>query len=343
VPWEEVKRFCSTSGTTGFPELHPLTREDFEQGCVQNVCRAFWAIGLRPSDKVQNLTPFTCLTLICETLGAGVLGDQVGRGNFDHQIMLANIGNVSVLMQLPSLVFNYFERAKELGIDIKKSKIRLILGLGEAWAESYRRKIEADYGVTFSNAWGLSEAGEIAFECQYKGGMHIGSDRHILEVIDPETGEVVEPGQEGEFVITNFFRKAVPKIRFRTSDIGKILPYEPCPCGRTLPKMSMIKGRMPQIINVKGKRFFPVDVEEVVGSIPGLGYEYQIMLEKPEEQERLKVRAEYIPEVENVAALRKQLEEELCQRLNVESEVELVPKGSIKPSLFKAQRVVTEF
>lgn len=170
--------------------------------------------------------------------------------------------------------------------------------------------------------------------------MHIAADRIILEVIDPKTKQLLGPGEEGELVGTNLIRKGIPRIRIRIEDVAKLLPYEPCPCGRTLPKMSKIRGRMVQLLHVSGKEFFPIDVEEALGDIPDLGYEYQIIRDKPE-LDRLKVRVEYKPEIKDLQALANRVEEAFYERLGVGSEIELVPKGSIGRAMFKAQRVIT--
>ena len=343
IPWEEVYRFCSSSGTTGLPEIIPFKREDFEIGCVDSIARGKWAIGLRPGDVIYNLIGYPCMDRVSEAIGVTIVGSQVGRGNLDHQIKLADGMGVTVLEQIPSLALRYFDRARELGIDIRKSKVRLIIAYGEGWAESLEKKVEADYGIPFGGLYGSSQVAELAYECEYGGGYHIVSDVCIAEVIDPETGKVLGPGEEGELVATNFFRRAVPRIRVRMSDIGSILPYEPCPCGRTHPKIGRIRGRMVQRVNVKGKMLFPIDVEDVLGGIPDLGYEYQIIRDKPDELERLKVKVESRPEVKDLKVLKNQTEEALYQTLGVESEVELVPKGSLGSALFKAQRVVTTY
>lgn len=341
IPMSKVKQVCSTSGTvSGFTQPVPLSEGDFRTQCVNALARFRWAAGERPNDVIQCLLPWNCQLVAIRALGAGILLEQTGRGKLDNQIKLAKIMGVTVLEQMASLVLSYFERAKELGIDIRETKLRLIFSVGEGWAESYKKKVEAVYGTPFRSFYGVTEAGELAYECEYGGGMHIAADLCIIEVIDPETKQVLGPGEEGELVVTNLIREAIPVIRYRVGDIAKILPYEPCLCGRTLPKMSMVKGRISQLVNVKGRKLFPMDVEEIVGNIPDLGHEYQIILDRPGEQEKLKVRVEYAPEVKKLTNLRKRVEEELNQSLGVESEVELVPVGSIGRALFKAQRVV---
>ena len=267
------------------------------------------------------------------------MGEQAGRGNLDNQIVLGEMMHITVLEAMPSIALHYFERAKELGIDIKKTNLWLIISMTEGLAESGKKKAQDEYGPVFRDYYAASTFGEIASECGYGGGMHITSNRIILETINPKTKQVLGPGEEGKLVGTNLIRKAIPRLRIRIEDVAKILPYEPCSCGRTHPKLSKIRGRMSQLFYVEGKTFFPIDVEEIVYSIPGLGYEYQIIREKPE-MERLRVRAEYRPDVKDLRALANRAEEALYRELGVKSEVELVPKGSIARALFKAQRVV---
>jgi len=343
VPWEDVKRFCSSSGTTGFPEIIPFMRSDFDVGCVGNLVRAKWAIGMRPGDVVLNLVGYPCQTKVNEVLGATVFGEQIGRGNLDYQIALANMMNVTVLEQMPSLLLRYFDRAKELGVDIKNSALRLIVAYGEGWAESYKRKVGADYGVTFGSLYGSSQVAELAYECEQFTGYHIVGDCCIAEVINPETEKTLDPGEEGELVATNFFRKAVPRIRVMMSDVTSILPYETCACGRTHPKIGGIRGRMAQRIKLNGKMLFPIDIEEVIGSIPDLGYEYQIIKDKPDELDRLKVKVEPRLGLKDLKALKTQTEEAFHRALGVDSEVEIVPEGSLGHALFKAQRVITTY
>jgi len=272
-----------------------------------------------------------------------VLALTAGRGNLDNQIMLDQMVGVTVIEHLPSMVLKYFERAKELGIDIKESKLRLISCAGEGWAETYKRRVESEYEVKVRTAYGSVDAGLIAAECEGADGMHIFSDLCAVEVIDPETLEVLGPGQEGEIVITLLWTEATPIIRYRTGDVAGLLPYEPCRCGRTLPQMSKVKGRVTLSVKVKGKRIFPIDVEEVVAKTPGLGDEYQIVQDKPGEQDKLKVKVEAKPEVRDREAMKKQVQETLSRDLGVESEVELVPLGTFGRAMFKAQRIITNF
>ena len=342
VPLDEVKEVSSTSGTlSGFTQPFMMTKREAKV-YYQNEARARAICGVIPSDVVQVLTGFECCRNGYYYLGSTVLMDHAGRRNIDHQIRLTQVMGVTVLEHLPSHVLLYFERAKQLGIDIRQTKLRMVVGVGEGWAEAYKRKVEAEYGVPFRSAYGLVETSVVSGECPEGGGMHMVMDNFIIEVIDPETGENLIPGEEGELVITPLNNVAMPLIRYRTGDVGSLIPYELCKCGNKHPKISFVRGRVSQFIKVRGRRILPIDVEEVVAITPELGDEYQIILDRPGELETLKVKAEIRPD-QNPEDMKKKMEETIRKDLGIESEVELVPLGSLGRSLFKAQRVIKAY
>lgn len=344
VPLSEVKKVCSSGGTTGIPSPLPRTQEDWEDIIDRN-SRAFWIAGIRSGDIVQIRPMYECFPIACTNTGAFNLTICAGRGNMDNQIRLAQMAGATIIIDGLALLLQYLRRAEELGIHVKDTKIRGAWGIGEGWSDAYTKKMEAKWGVSFlPRAYGTSDMGSItACECEERNGLHIFADKCLFEIIDPETQEVLGPGEEGELVVTTLTLRALPLLRWRSADITSILPYQPCPCGRTLPKMSPIKGRIAHSIKVKGKRIYPIDVEEVIASIPGLGEEYQMIVDKPGELELLKVKAETEPHIKDISALKKQTEIALNQKLGVESQVELVPLGTIERALWKAQRLVTTY
>jgi len=342
VPMEKVKVVSSTSGTlSGFTQPVLMTEHGWAE-YVNAEARARWMFGVRPDDVVQVLSGFACCERGYERLGAMTLHGHAGRRVLDHQINLAKVMGVTVLEHLPSLVLQYFKRAEELGIDIRSTRIRLVSGIGEGWANAYKKKIEKEYDVPFRTFYGSMEAVGAA-ECEYGGGLHILCGAGIYEVIDIETQKPCGPGEEGELVVTPLHNKAVPLIRYRTGDVASRLPYEPCPCGRTHPKLSMIRGRVSQIIRVGGKRLFPIDIEEVVATLQELGNEYQIIIDSPGELSHIKVKVEAIGERKNEGALKSRVEQAFNQSLGVDTDVEILSPGTIERTIFKAQRVIKTF
>lgn len=343
VPIEEVKEVSSTSGTlSGFTQPFLMTKKEAKV-YYENEARMRAICGVTASDVVQVLTGFECCRNGYYYLGSTVLMDHAGRRNMDHQIRLTQVMGVTVLEHLPSHVLLYFERARQLGIDIKKTRLRMVVGVGEGWAEAYRRKVEKEYGIPFRSAYGLVETSVLAAECPEGRGMHTAMDNFVVEVIDPETRKNLGPGEEGELVITPLNNIAMPLIRYRTGDVGSIIPYQRCKCGNTHQKISLVRGRVSQFIKVGGKRILPIDIEEIVAITPGLGDEYQIILDSPGELNRLKMKAEIRPETQNQEELKKNMEEAARRNLGIEMEVGFVPLGTLGRSLFKAQRVIRTY
>ena len=339
IPEDEIKMFHSTSGTVGAVVPIPFSKKETEFFFTEGEARARWTMGVRPSDVVQVLTRFDCCFQGYRELGASLILMSAGRYNPDHQIQLTRDGRVTIIEHMPSLLLGYFERMEQLGAKVQETNIRMISGVGEGWAESYKRKVEEKYGIPFMTLYGAVETCPcFASECEARKGMHISSDAGIIEVVDPKTGEPLPEGEEGELVFTILTREAMPLLRYKVGDVGSLLPYEPCSCGRTLPRMSYVKGRVSQLMKIGEKKILPIDVEEVIAKIEGLEGEFRIILEKPE-MDKLKLKLEHKPEVKELKTLREKVEEAILNEIGVSSELELVPQGSLQRVTFKAQRV----
>jgi phenylacetate-CoA ligase len=173
--------------------------------------------------------------------------------------------------------------------------------------------------------------------------LHIWADHFIPEVIDPKTGEVLEPGNEGELVFTAITKEAMPLIRYRTRDITR-LEFDICECGRTHPRLMRIKGRSDDMMIIKGVNVFPSQIEYVLESINELGEQYQIILTKSGPMDDLRVRVEskssVISDPGEITQLKKKVQSELYSVLNFNVDVELVEPGSLPRSEGKAKRVL---
>ncbi len=336
---EEIHMYHSTSGTVGAVVPIPFTQKDEEAFLKEGEARARWTMGVRPSDVVQVLTRFDCCFLGYRELGAASVLMSAGRYNTDHQIGLTKEAGVTVIEHMPSFLLSYFERMEELGIKVKETKLRMASGVGEGWAESYKKKVERRFGIPFMTLYGAVEISPFfAAECEARNGMHINSDQGILEIVDPETGLPLPEGEEGEIVVTMFQREAMPLIRYRVGDVGSIMPYEPCSCGRTSPRISYVKGRVSQRISIGGKKILPIDVEEIVAGFDDLENEFRIICEKPE-MDILKLRVEHRDGVKGLTSLKGKIEEALFNELGLNAEVDMVSRGSLDRVTFKAQRV----
>jgi phenylacetate-CoA ligase len=177
-----------------------------------------------------------------------------------------------------------------------------------------------------------------------KDGLHVWVDHFIPEIIDPKTGEVLGPNEEGELVFTTINKEAMPLLRYRTRDVSR-LDLEPCPCGRTHPKISRIKGRDDDMLKIRGVNVFPSQIEYVLEKIEELGDQYQIILTKSGPLDDLKVKVEVKSSAVSdkpweIVQLKKKVESEVCSVLNLNVAVDLVEPGSLPRSEGKAKRVI---
>jgi phenylacetate-CoA ligase len=224
-------------------------------------------------------------------------------------------------------------------------KLRIAFLGAEPHSEEIRLRVERYFELEAFNSYGLSEMNGpgVAFECTEKWGMHIWEDAFFVEIIDPETLEPAEPGEEGELVLTSLTREAMPILRYRTSDLTRIIPGT-CPCGRTHSRLDRIKGRTDDMLIIKGVNIFPVQVEQALMEIPEVGQNYLIILEKVAEMDTMRIQVEIHPDVfkEDMRSL-KQLQDkithELRNELLITPKVELVQANTIPRSPGKAVRV----
>jgi phenylacetate-CoA ligase len=304
--------------------------------------------GTGKGDILQNMMTYGLFTgaLImhygAEKVGALVI--PAGPGNTERQIQLMRDFGTTVIHITPSYSLYLASALQQKGIDPRKdlNLRRAYLG-AEPYSEETRKKIEAIYGIDVYNSYGLTEMSGpgVAFECGYKNGMHLWEDHFFAEIIDPETGEVLEDGQEGELVLTSLRREAMPLIRYRTRDITKIITGV-CECGRTHRRISRILGRSDDMFVVKGVNVFPQQIEQVLMGIKGVAQNYQILLES---YDHLTIRVEIAKElfdgnIEHLLQLQTEITDKVRADILVKPKIELLEPGALPVSEGKAKRVI---
>ncbi len=178
----------------------------------------------------------------------------------------------TVLCCTPSYALYLAEEAKKAGLDPAKDfKLRIGVFGAEPWSDNLRDKVEKALNLRAHDIYGLSEiwGPGVGIECEYRNGLHIWADHFIVEVINPETGEVLPPGEKGELVFTTLARDAMPLLRYRSKDIS-IITEEPCECGRTHPRMLRVMGRSDDMLIIRGVNVFPSQIEQVFMQISGI-------------------------------------------------------------------------
>ncbi len=347
TPLHDCVRIQSTSGTTGRRVVAFYTQHDidlWDECCA----RAIVAAGGIKDDVVH-----VCYGYGLFTGGPGLNGGShkvgsltlpMSSGNTERQIQfMCDLGS-TILCCTPSYAAYLAESIIERGL---RDKIKLKAGIfgAEAWSEEMRHDIEEKLGIKAYDIYGLTEISGpgVSFECSEQTGMHINEDHFIAEIIDPVTGEVLPEGEKGELVFTSITKEAFPLIRYRTRDIC-VLSRKKCSCGRTFVKMSKPMGRSDDMLIVKGVNVFPSQIETVLLN-KGYPANYQIIVSRENNSDRLEVQVEMTPEMfsdalSQVSAREKELVEALKAMLGIYAVVKLVAPKSITRSEGKAVRII---
>jgi phenylacetate-CoA ligase len=347
-PMSEVVRLHVSSGTTGKPIVVAYNREDLEVWTAAMV-RSFAACGLTHGDILQNAYGYGLFT---GGLGAHYGGEAMGAtvipisgGNTDRQIMILRDFKVTAICCTPSYFIHLIDRAAELGVNLKELPLRVGVFGAEPWTDSMRRHIEAAAGIQAFDIYGLSEiiGPGVAIECPFHSGLHVFEDYFYPEIVDPDTGEQLPDGAEGELVLTTLSKLAMPMIRYRTRDITAIVPGT-CACGRTLRRMRRIGRRSDDMFIIRGINVFPSQVEAALLAVEGTLPHYHIILTREKGLDQMEVQVEVTPEVfsDKVGAmedLSKKLALTLDRTLGVRVAVRLVRPHTIPRSEGKAKRV----
>lgn len=351
VPMEQVIRIHSSSGTTGKPIIAPYTQHDIDTW-AEIMARTLATAGTTKDDVLQNAYGYGLFTgglgfhYGAERLGA--LAIPTSTGNTKRQILLLQDLGTTVITCTPSYAFTLHETARDMGIDLRDTKLRLGIHGAEPWSEQMRRDIEERLGITAINVYGLTEVigPGVSVECPHKCGMHIAEDHFLVETIDPESGEQLPYGQEGELVITTLTKEAQPVIRFRSRDIISLNP-EPCQCGRTMARMSRVAGRSDDMLIVRGVNVFPSQIESVLLDVEGVEPHYLIIVDRQHafKTDELEIWVEvseqvFSDEMQKMEGLEKRLRSEMDSVLGISARIKLVEPRTIERTEGKAKRVV---
>jgi len=351
VPLHQVVRVHSSSGTTGNATVAGYTQHDIDVW-AELMARTVAAAGGTASDIVQVGYGYGLFTgglgahYGAERVGATVI--PISGGNTERQLMLIRDLGTTMLACTPSYAINmvdYAER-KMPDFDFKKTKLRAgILG-AEPWTESMREEIEARMGIDAYDIYGLSEVigPGVSCECSEKSGLHVNEDHFYVEVIDPDTGEVLPEGERGEIVYTSLTKEACPVIRYRSRDITRIY-YEDCQCGRTFTKMEKVTGRTDDMLIIRGVNVFPSQIESVLLEIEGTEPHYQILVDRKGALDDIELMVEvheevFSDEVRVLEGLSNRIQQRIRSALGIGAKITLVEPNTIERSMGKAKRVI---
>ena len=347
VPIREVTEFRQTSGTTGQPIYQPDTWQDWEWW---SECWAYilWAQGYRPNDRV--FIPFGYNVFVafwaghyaaekigCEVIPGGVLDTQA-------RILKIQELRASALMGTPTYILSMAETAStKMGIDPTSLGIMKITCAGEPGAciPSTKRRMEKAWDAKVYDHAGATEIGAWSYECEVQpSAIHVNEAMFLVEVEDLNTGQMItEPGKSGKMIITALDRMAQPCIRFDSKDIIE-WASDPCPCGRTFRLISGgVQGRADDITKVKGVLLSPLAIEEVVRDVDGLENEYEVIVDKLGDKDRIKLKVEIKPGYEDqVKSIEQILKDQLRLKTNLGYRIEFYGFGRLPRYEVKARR-----
>jgi phenylacetate-CoA ligase len=344
VPMTEIVRIHASSGTTGKPTVVGYTRGDIELWSAL-MARSIRAAGGRPGDKMHVAYGYGLFTgglgfhYGAEHLGCTVI--PVSGGFTERQVQLITDFKPDLIGVTPSYLLAIADEFDRQGIDARGSSLRLALCGAEPWTEAMRSEIERRMNLSALNVYGLSEVIGPGVAQEYgdtKDGLTIWEDHFYPEIIDPETGEVLPDGAEGELVVTSLTKEAMPVIRYRTRDLTRLLAGN----GRAMRRMDRIKGRSDDMLIIRGVNIFPSQIEAVLACEGAFAPHYILEVTRPGRLDELEVIVETrtVFDADAATALADRAVHLIKSQIGVSTKVRAVAPGTIERSQGKAKRVI---
>ncbi|MEN6384318.1 MAG: phenylacetate--CoA ligase [Phycisphaerales bacterium] len=338
VEKNQLAEMHMSSGSTGTPVVMPYTLADIGQW-ADCMARCYYMAGARKGDTVQITPSFGLFNggfgMYHGARAAGLFIVPTGAGNTQRQIKLAKDFKTKVLTG----VVSYGIRIMEVLEEMKEQLPDLKFGIfgAEIFAESMKKKIQSGLGIEAFDVYGMTETGGVGtlgMDCPAHDGIHVWEDHYYIEVLEKGTNKPLKDGEFGELTITSLTRQALPVIRFRTGDLSKIVSRDKCSCGRTHVRIAPITGRVDDMLIVKGVNFFPRQVEQALMQIPGIGSNYQIIMEEIDGVQDVRINVEADSSVTGYT-----VEKILKETLGFSPKGDVFPIGSLPRQDGKAQRV----
>jgi phenylacetate-CoA ligase len=345
VPQNQLARVHASSGTTGKPTVVGYTANDISMW-ADVVARSIRASGTRPGDIVHVAYGYGLFTgglgahYGAERLGCTVV--PVSGGMTPRQVTLIDDFKPSTIMVTPSYMLAILDEFRAQGKDPRESSLQVGIFGAEPWTNAMRADVEAAFDMHAVDIYGLSEVigPGVANECvETKDGLHIWEDHFYPEIVNPETGEVVEDGEQGELVFTSLTKEAFPIIRYRTRDLTRLLPGT----ARSMRRMEKVTGRSDDMIILRGVNVFPTQIEEQILKVEGLSPHYQLELLKNGPMDAMIIHVEASEKAAseaNRAACAKELADKIKGVVGVSAKIEVREPGGIERSMGKAVRVI---
>ena len=349
VPRERVARIHASSGTTGKPTVVGYTLKDIDTW-ADLVARSIRAAGGRPGDMVHVAYGYGLFT---GGLGAHYGAERAGctvipmsGGQTEKQVQLITDLRPNIIMVTPSYMQVLVEELRRQGIDPRSTSLEIGIFGAEPWTEAMRHEIESSAGIDAVDIYGLSEVmgPGVASECiESKDGPVVWEDHFYPEIIDPETGEVLPDGEEGELVFTSLTKEALPIVRYRTRDLTRLLP----PTARSFRRMGKVVGRSDDMLIIRGVNVFPTQIEEIVLQHARLSGQYRIVVSREGQLDQVEVDCEVQPmlaaalSADELREISGWVQQRIKTLVGISTRVSVLAPDSIERTLTgKAKRVI---
>ena len=349
IPVDDAMRLHASSGSTGKPVVVGYNRHDMDVW-AECIMRLASMAGVLPTDRVQMAFGYGMFTggfglhQGLERLGCLII--PAGSGSTERQVTMISDYGSTVLVATPTYALHICEVGERMGFDWSKSTLRIGLFGGEPCTPALKAEIESRMHIVCTDNYGLTEVmgPGVAGECLESRDMqHIAEDHFLWEVVDPQTGEPVGEGEEGELVLTTLTKECIPVLRYRTHDYTRVVT-QPCACGRTLARMQKVRHRSDDMLIIRGTNVFPSQIEDVLAKIEGTSTNYRLIVDNETGMDRLTLMLEVKPdhfsdEVAVMDRFRDHIAAKLRETLQVSVVVKLVEPGSIERTTGKAKHV----
>jgi len=347
---DDIVEVHASSGTTGTPIVGAYTQTDMDNW-QELMARSLYTTGVRAQDIIHIAYGYGLFTgglgfhYGAQKVGAAIV--PAGGGMTERQIKLMKDLGATTLACTPSFSVYLAETMIKMGIDPSKD-LKLKRGLfgAEPWSERTRERIETELGIQAFDIYGLTElcGPGVSVECNEHSGLHIWEDHFLVETINPETGEVLSNGEEGELVFTPLQKSGIPLLRYRTRDISA-LNQEKCACGRTHSRMLRVLGRSDDMLIIRGVNVFPSQIEYVVMGFPELATQYQIVVDRPDALDVFTVKVELTEKSAqdktiDLNLFRNKVQSKICSVTGLTPVINVVNPGEIPRTEGKAKRVL---
>ncbi len=341
-PMEDIVDIGTTTGTSGTPVILPVTGNDWEN-LLRIQKTAVDRVGITKHDVVQLTMAFDQLFSVSTPMDdvfkrMGATSVRTGPGNTLRQIEIMKMLNTTVMYATPDYMLILAEKAREMGYrpdrDFKLRKAVLVgqpLYRGGWKPTDLKKRIEKAWNIeTFSN-YGSMEMLAGFHECTFHRGHHTFPDYIYVEIIDPSTGEVLGPGEEGEIVSTHLAMEGVPLVRFRQGDTTSV-ETERCACGRMTPRVMAVLGRADNMLKIRGTSIYPQQIEDVMVSVPGVN-DYVIEAFKNEKGfDDVRIKVSVNKQGKDVIG---QLAQLMKARIRITPKIEVSDQKAISGQIFK--------